>query len=99
MIYFDVRDERYHMRHHNGDDSRTVVKCLDFDFTVLLRFDSSLNVLNVNGDRIGRLSAARNDEWMLVKNDNTEIELNIPCRDYHWEEMLKAEVAIAKVLL
>jgi hypothetical protein len=99
MIYFDRLNKRYHLRHHHGDDSRTVVECEDFNFKVLLRFDSSLNVLNGNGDRIGRLSAARNDEWMLVKNDNTEIELNIPCRNYHWEEVLRAEVAIAKVLL
>lgn len=56
MIYFDSGDDRYHLRHHNDDDSRTVVKCQGFDFKVLLRFDSSLNVLSGAGDRLGRPS-------------------------------------------
>lgn len=98
MLYFDHEGERYHIRHHNDDDSRTVVTCDDFDCKVLLKFDSSLNVLAGSGLRIGYL-LSRNDVWSLIKADGSETNLGVSVRDYHWNHILKAEAEAAKVLL
>jgi hypothetical protein len=100
MMYFDCGDARYHLRHHNDDDSRTVVQCRDFDFKILLRFNSSLLVLDGAGKHLGHLLVDRDtDSWTLVKPDSTVIDLGVACRDYHWDAITKAEVEASKFLL
>lgn len=98
MLYFDHDNTRYHIRHHLDDDSRTVVACEDWDFKVLLKFDSSLNVWAGNGLKVGHLTS-RDDGWTLVKRDGSEVNLGVTVRDYHWNHILKAEAEAAKVLL
>jgi hypothetical protein len=98
MKYFDIGEERYHLRHHNDDDSRTVVRCEDFSFAVLLKFDSNLNIFNEEGKRCGRLKGYTG-KWVLVMEDGEERDLNVSSFDYDWQALVKAEVEAAKVLL
>ena len=98
MLYFDHNGEQFHIRHHDEDDSRTVVACNDDDFKALMKFDSSLNILGPSGLRVGYLSS-RNDSWSLIKSDGSEVNLGVTVADYHWYHILKAEAEAAKVLL
>lgn len=103
MMYFDVGDIRYHLRHDYADDSRTVVACDDPDFKVLLTFNSSLHILR-DGKDVGYLTTRENplhngQHHHLVLTNGAEIDLEIPCLDWHWEYILKAEVKAAKFFL
>jgi hypothetical protein len=102
MIYFDHNGERYHLRHHNENDTRSVVKCDDFDFKGLLKFDCSLNVLGPSGLVLGRLrgfTESGADEWSLLLADGSVTNLGVPVNDYSWQGILKAEVEASKALL
>jgi hypothetical protein len=103
VIYFDHNSGRYHLRHHNNDDSRTVVECEDFNFNILLKFDSDLNIFGPSGLMLGRLRVDyKIDQWTLLKADGEIVRLDVPILTgsmYNWQEILKAEVEAAKILL
>lgn len=102
MIDFVHNGVRYHIEHNDDDDSRSVVQLPGRCTEVLLKFDSSLNVLAPSGLVVGRLrgfTEQRTEDWVLVKQDGSITNLNVPVRDYHWKNILLAEVEAAKVLL
>lgn len=95
MQSFAIAGLHYDLLHVNEDDSRVVV---DEDGTELLKFDSTLNIINNDGGRIGRLTATGN-QWHLIHDAGKVVPLEIPCNDYGWREMVLAEVAASKLLL
>ena len=97
MKSFTHNGRQFELLHMNEDDSRIVVSYDVGDGATLLKFDSSLNILDEGGEHLGRLRSDYN-QWHLVKAD-ADIPLGVPCNDYGWREMVLAEVEAAKLLL
>jgi hypothetical protein len=97
MLQFDHNGQRYHLRHNNDDDSRSVTR----DGIELLRICSSLNITK-DGTRLGYMqsgkTARQDDVWVLVRGEQVT-SLDIACRDHCWRQLMKAEVEAAKLLL
>jgi hypothetical protein len=97
MADFNQDGVRYELLHLNSDDSRVVIAYSD-PTTVLVRFDSSLKVLR-NGEQVGCLNSYPDETWFFERQDGTTTNLGVPVNDYHWNNIVKAEVEVAKLLI
>jgi hypothetical protein len=65
-----------------------------------LRFDSSLNIYNEEGECLGWLRAIDGGWWLTLANqENPDRNLGIRSHGHHWVQLMLAEVEAAKVLL
>ena len=94
---FRINDKLFYLTHNYDDDSRSLFNEAG---DALIRFDSSCGVYQA-GKKIGTL-ISRDDNWSFQPFEETGLSKFVtsqPIRDYHWLNLQRAEIEVAKHLL
>lgn len=79
-----------YLMHNTHDDSRYV----ELESGVKIKFDSSLNV-QVNNSLAGYILNIDNTYYFVDIIDDKKINLEINCNDWHWKNLMQAEINAA----
>lgn len=101
MKGFAVNDIEYSMSHDCGDDSRTLfeINLEEVDFKIKkFKIDSDLWVSDAKGNSLGRILTS-NNSYVFKGNNAVVFETNISVNNWHWDNLLQAEIETCKFLL